>query len=134
MSTTLHKNERLKSRKAIENLFRKGAAFNNFPYRIVYVLASATDNKFPLQAGFSASARKFKKAVDRNRIKRVTKEVYRIQKTELQQALLNKHSTMSLFFIYTAGELPVYSLVKEKITVILKKLIHVVNEKTTSDT
>jgi ribonuclease P protein component len=76
----------------------------------------------PLQAGFSASSRNFKKAVDRNRIKRLMREAYRLQKNPLQEALQAKQKQLALFFIYTGKELPDYKTVSEKIGVILNKL------------
>lgn len=82
----------------------------------------------PLQAGFSASTRNFKKAVDRNRIKRITKEAYRLQKNELSHLLLTKNKTLAIFFIYTDKQLPAFAVVKERISTILKKLKTIINE------
>lgn len=134
MKSTLRKNERLKSRKAIESLFKNGIALKAFPYRVVYILASFADENPRLQAGFSASSRKFKKAVDRNRIKRITREAYRIHKRGLQRALESSNKKMQVFFIYTGGELPAFSVANEKLAGIMNKLIHIVDEKTTQDT
>ena len=77
----------------------------------------------PLQAGFGASSRHFKKAVDRNRIKRLGREAYRLQKEALLQRLTEKGLSLAVFFIYTGKELPEYATVTEKIGVILQKLI-----------
>jgi ribonuclease P protein component len=77
----------------------------------------------PLQAGFGASSRNFKKAVDRNRIKRLGREAYRLQKQPLLRQLTEKGFSMAVFFIYTGRELPVYATVTEKIGVALQKLI-----------
>ena len=76
-----------------------------------------------LQAGFGASSRNFKKAVDRNRIKRLGREAYRLQKGPLLQRLTEKGLSLAVFFIYTGKELPEYATVTEKIGVILQKLI-----------
>jgi ribonuclease P protein component len=76
-----------------------------------------------LQAGFGASSRHFKKAVDRNRIKRLGREAYRLQKGPLLQRLTEKGLSLAVFFIYTGKELPEYATVTEKIGVILQKLI-----------
>jgi ribonuclease P protein component len=76
-----------------------------------------------LQAGFGASSRHFKKAVDRNRIKRLGREAYRLQKGPLLQRLTEKGLSLAVFLIYTGKELPEYATVTEKIGVILQKLI-----------
>lgn len=76
-----------------------------------------------LQAGFGASSRNFKKAVDRNRIKRLTREAYRLQKPILQEWLRKKDRSLALFFIYTGKELPDYEVVKDKIGLALQKLM-----------
>jgi ribonuclease P protein component len=76
----------------------------------------------PLQAGVTVSSRNFKKAVQRNRVKRVLREVYRLQKLPLQNALISGQKSLALFFIYTSKTMPVYKEVSEKMEVILQKL------------
>lgn len=82
MKLTLGKQERLKSRKLIELLFTNGKSVKSFPLRMVFLEVSQT-SKFPIQAAFSVPKRSFKKAVDRNRIKRLLRETYRLQKEML---------------------------------------------------
>jgi ribonuclease P protein component len=77
----------------------------------------------PLQAGFGASSRYFKKAVDRNRIKRLGREAYRLQKEPLLRRLEEKGLCLAVFFIYTGKDLPDYPTVTQKIGVVLQKLI-----------
>ena len=76
-----------------------------------------------LQAGFGATTRNFKKAVDRNRIKRLSREAYRLQKQALHDHLVEKNHFLAVFFIYTGKELPDYGTVTEKIGVALQKLM-----------
>jgi ribonuclease P protein component len=122
---TLKKDERLKRRKIIEQLFSEGRAVTAFPIRVQYKMVDQLT--VPLQAGFSVSSRNFKRAVDRNRIKRLMREAYRLQKLPLEQALQTKQQQLALFLIYTGKELPVYALVKEKVEVVLTKLLQTVN-------
>jgi ribonuclease P protein component len=116
---------RLKRRKIIEQLFSEGRAVTAFPIRVQYKMVDQLT--VPLQAGFSVSSRNFKRAVDRNRIKRLMREAYRLQKLPLEQALQTKQQQLALFLIYTGKELPVYALVKEKVEVVLTKLLQTVN-------
>ncbi|OQP67040.1 ribonuclease P [Niastella vici] len=124
---TLNKTERLKRRKIIEQLFSEGRAVTAFPIRVQYKLIDQPGTG-PLQAGFSASSRNFKKAVDRNRIKRLMREAYRLQKAPLEQALQTKKRQLALFLIYTGRELPPYALVKEKVELVLKKLLQTIQD------
>ena len=127
---TLDKNERLKSRKSIEQLFKEGKKINLSPYLIYFITSPITGDltKFPIQFGVGVATRNFKKAVDRNRIKRVTKEAYRLQKIRLQEKLQAKNIQLNLFFIYTARELPVYNEAYKKVEVILKKIETIIDE------
>ena len=88
----------------------------------------SSENK--LQAGFAVSSRNFKKAADRNRIKRLMREAYRLQKNKLADLLKEKEKNLSLFFVYTGKELPLYNLISEKIEAALNRLIKLNNGNT----
>ena len=115
---TFSKTERLKSRKLIEALFRSGKTFQVFPFRVFCLWEPPSG--VPVQVGVGASKRNFKRAVDRNRIKRLMREGYRLQK----QLLEKEPGGLSLrvFILYTGKELPALPLVMEKMAVILTKL------------
>ena len=79
MRNTLGKQERLKSKKLIEKLYSEGDSVKIFPLRMMYVQTVHT-SEFPCQVGVSVAKRNYKLAVDRNRLKRLMRETYRLQK------------------------------------------------------
>jgi ribonuclease P protein component len=87
-----------------------------------------------LQIGVSVSKRNFKKAVSRNRIKRLLREAVRLQKKELSETLTQNKQQLAVFFIYTGKEIPAPAMVAEQMTLILNRLLKLVNEKHTSNT
>jgi ribonuclease P protein component len=99
MSNTFGKEEKLKSRKTIEKLFNGGNSVKAFP--LIAVFSDLEDNESHHKVGFSVSKRKFKKAVDRNRIKRKLREVYRLNKQVLLDWEGNKQAIM---IIYVSSE------------------------------
>ena len=121
------KQDKLKSRKAIAELFSNGKSFSNFPFKVIWL----PENKSAiLQTGIGVSSRYFKKATDRNRIKRLMREAYRLQKVMLQQHLEKNQLHLSVFILYVGRELPDYDMVFEKTGVLLKRLIKLCDENT----
>ena len=123
---TLGKKERLKSRKQTERLFSEGKKFTLAPFRIYYLFGK--DNSISLQFGTGVSSKLFKKAVHRNRVKRLIREAYRLQKIILQDKLEEQNIQLNLFFIYTGKELPEYKEVYDKTGKVLDKLCVIANE------
>jgi len=64
----------------------------------------------------------------------LTREAYRLQKKQLQEATIEKKLQLNIFFIYTGKELPAFNIVREKVNVILNKLTKIVNENNSPDT
>ncbi len=110
---TLGKNERLKSKKQTDLLFSEGKKFSVTPFRIFY--SENTSISTSHQFGVGVSSKIFKKATDRNRIKRLVREAWRLQKPLLQSKLV-------IFFIYTGKELPEYKEVFDKMGKAIEKL------------
>ena len=95
---TFSKTERLCSQVLIERLFEKGKSFNNFPFRITWM--EIAESTAPVKVVISVPKRSFKKAVDRNKIKRQIREVYRKEKQSVYDVLGDKK--ILLMLIYTA--------------------------------
>ena len=130
---TLGKSDKLKSAKAIEQLFKEGKSFSAFPFRVLYLYPEAPASGY-LQTAFSVSKKHFKKAVDRNRIKRLMREAWRLQKNVLASKINDNNKNLKVFIIYTGNELPEYDLIFEKTAVVIKRLIKICNETTVTNT
>ena len=129
---TLGKEERLKSRKQIEKLFAEGKSFVVIPFRIYFLVDGPWTMNHGLQFGVGVSAKNFKRAVDRNRIKRLTREAWRLQKNELTEKVKTTQKQLNVFFIYTGKEVPDFTIVRDKVTVVLKKLADKIDENISS--
>lgn len=122
----LPKTEKLKSRKQTDALFAGGKGFSVFPLRVMYSFAEAPEAP-GVQIGVSASKRLYKKAVHRNRIKRLLREAYRLQKEELLQTVKASNKRGIIFFLFTDKTLPSFEAVKAAMAKSLKKLSTLAN-------
>jgi ribonuclease P protein component len=129
---TYQKTDKLKSRKQTQHLFSTGQAINIFPIRLIYTIEPipiTADNlslTSLLQAGVGAPSRTFRKAVQRNRVKRLLREAYRLEKPNFisQAALDNKR--VNLFFLYTDAlvltQVEIQGKLKEALSILVTKL------------
>jgi ribonuclease P protein component len=92
----------LKSRKQIDALFTSGKKLNVAPFRVYYSVLPAAET--PLRFGIGVSSKVFKKAVDRNRVKRLARECWRLQKSSLADICRQQQVGILLFIVYTARE------------------------------
>ena len=95
---TFSKNERLCSKILIDRLIETGKSFNHSPYRITWL--PIAESSAPIKVVISIPKRSFKKAVDRNRLKRQTREIYRKQKQKVYDVLEDKK--ILVMIVYTA--------------------------------
>jgi ribonuclease P protein component len=124
-SYSLGKSERLKSRKQIDALFESGKKITQFPFRLLYKTEAGLSG---LKAGFAVSSKNFPRAVDRNRIKRLTREAYRIQKKDLEISLSRNSFGIQLFFIYTGKEMVTHEETTWRLKQLLDKLLKNLDE------
>jgi ribonuclease P protein component len=110
--------QKLKSKKQIDALFANGKSFLVFPIKIMYCILPEGKS---IQIGVTANKRNFKKAVDRNRIKRLLREAFRKQKHIILPS--TESFAIHVFFVFIDKALPSQQLIDEKMKVALQKLL-----------
>ena len=137
---TYQKKDKLKSRKQTQFLFSKGSAISVGPIRLLYTLETEDAEEFSieksskeksskgelskgvLQAGVGAHTRHFRKAVMRNKVKRLLREGYRMERPAFMNAINIDHKRLNLFFLYTESKVLTQEEIQEKIKAVLQKL------------
>jgi ribonuclease P protein component len=125
MQFTYNKQEKLKSRKLIKQLFEDGKALTVFPLRLLYLDIEHSSNQ-PIQASVTVSKRNFKRAVDRNRIKRLMREAYRLNKPFLYE---NVSENYIIMFIYLSKKEEKYNVFDEKMKAIINLFVKKISKK-----
>lgn len=98
---TFKKTERLCSSILIKNLFNKGnSVVTLFPFRIIWQRVTEPNWTFPAQVLITVSKRSFKRGVDRNRIKRQIRELYRLNKQQLYNVLSQQNQKIAISINY----------------------------------
>lgn len=122
MRQTFGKDERLHKKILIKKLFTKGASFYVYPFRVTS-LQTDLSSVPPIQILISVPKQSFKNAVDRNLLKRRIREAYRKNKQVLFGSLQEKHIKMLVCFTYTAKAILPYSVIHDKIIILLQRLM-----------
>jgi len=117
-----NKFEKLKSRKQIELLFAKGKSISSFPVKVFYLPVEHTP-VHPVQVGVGVSARNFKKAVDRNTIKRRMREAYRLHKLPLHEHLVAQQKSVAVFILWIDKQMPTTAALQDLMPTVIEKLI-----------
>ncbi len=137
MKQTFHRSERLKSEKTITNLFKEGRSFSCYPLRLVWsesvivpssdnILSNNTETVSPIQFSLSVPKKSFKRAHDRNLLRRRVREAYRLHKHTLYGMLKkpefagHKDKQFAFMVLYTAKEALPYAEIERGI----KKMIY----------
>lgn len=130
MDYTFSKAERLNSKKIIDKLFEKGSEKTSsvflYPFRVVYLPQNNDENNL-VSIIISVSKRSFKKAVDRNTLKRRIKEAYRLNKNLIyssKPSILPAH----IAFIYVGKEILPYIVIEAKMKEVLKMILAELNK------
>ncbi|MGV3705238.1 MAG: ribonuclease P protein component [Arcticibacter sp.] len=119
---TFKKEERLCNKRLLKKLFTDGSSFLVYPFRVVHIPEILPGN-YPVQVVVAVPKRKFKKAVDRNLLKRRIREAYRLHKDALLYPVLNQHNTrIMLSLSYIGNEIADYKIIEKKLLAVLKQL------------
>jgi ribonuclease P protein component len=121
MRFTFSKNERLSSRKILTELFEKGKSIVVSPFRVSFfktVLSSSS----PVQIAFSVPVKNFRQAVDRNRIKRQMREVYRKNKSSVYALLESQKIQCAMMIVFIGKVKPSFEEVEQKLKLTLLRL------------
>ena len=118
------KKEKLKSKKLIEKLFKEGKTLSNFPLKLIYLKVEV-----PVDAKFKTSVavpkKNFKSAVKRNRIKRLLRESYRLNK---HLVFNNSEGNFAFLILYLGKEMPNYPELEKGMQLILKKFLKKIDD------
>jgi ribonuclease P protein component len=121
MDQKFTKEERLTSKILISKLFDEGKKMHSYPFRIL-TLINPLPCDYPVQLLISVPRSQFRRAADRNRIKRLIRESYRRNKHMLYEVLEKNSKQMLLCIQYTSKEMPRFQTMQEKIIVLLQRL------------
>lgn len=119
MSFRFPKTEKLKSKKLIEQLFAEGVGITNYPIKLVYLKTRYEDDS-KCKVGVTVSKRNFKSAVKRNRIKRLMRESYRLNKHLIFN---NIEGDFAFMFLYLGKEIPSQSRITDAMITLMQKFV-----------
>lgn len=126
MRHTYPKQEKLKSRTLIDQLFSEGKSVSKYPLRLVYVqITNSEDSNIKL--GVSVSKKHFKKAVDRNYYKRVLREAYRLNKGSLLDAI--EDNNYAFMLLYQTKDRLTFQEINEKTIQLFEKFQKAIQNK-----
>ncbi|MFB6258878.1 MAG: ribonuclease P protein component [Flavobacteriales bacterium] len=130
MDGRLRRSERLKSKGSIDQLFKKGERVRSGKLLLLFDLSPDAGN---LRAGFGVPKRKLKKAHERNRVKRLMREIFRLNKETVLPILREKKCEASCFLLFKGDEVPSHSTLKREMIQLLERWEKRIEEKRTEE-
>ena len=124
MEFTLGKEERLKNNLSIQGLLKRGKTVSSFPLKIYWDYSPDPHQKYPVRAAITVPKRKFKRAVDRNLMKRRIREAYRLNKNMLYETLDQRNQKIQLIILLLSNEFIPYNQLEKRMREILLQLMN----------
>ena len=121
------KQYKLCKKTVIDDIFQHGKTIKEYPFVLRYIKAPL-DNNQPFQIVVSAPKKLHRKAVDRNKIKRLSKEALRLNKLPLESFCKSNNYQLGLFLIFSSKEILSFELMDRKIKKLINKLIQQLDE------
>lgn len=119
---SFRKEERLCSKKSLTELFQNGSSFLLYPFRVTTLKSPDQNQTFPIQVVIAVPKKRFKSSVDRNLIKRRTREAYRLHK-ELHLYQCLKENKILLGLSYVGTQIHEFDYIEGKLLLVMKSLI-----------
>jgi ribonuclease P protein component len=107
---------RIKRQTVFDKLTQQGDSIYVYPFKLIFTETGLPED-VPYQVAFGVSKKKFKKAVRRNRIKRLMRETFR-----LKQHLIPQDKSLALLVIYTSKKEEKFDFLLEQMESLLNKL------------
>ena len=123
MDQGLSKAERINSKLTIEHIFKKGDSVFAYPYRLVWIENSIEQEAIPAQILISVGKKRFKRAVDRNAIKRLIREVYRINKNKIWEHCKQNDLNLQMGIVYVGKEIGDFAVHNKAMLKLIEKLL-----------
>ncbi|MCL2302138.1 MAG: ribonuclease P protein component [Lentimicrobiaceae bacterium] len=123
MKNTFRKHDRLKSSLEIEALYRENKFVIAYPVKCYYSFSEIDEKEHIVRAAFAVPKKVFKKAVERNGLKRRMREAYRLNYKKVFEVFINKkEEQLKLFFIYIGREMMDFGAIEKSLLIILKSI------------
>lgn len=119
---TFKKEERLSSKKLMDELFESGKSVTEYPIRIIWKECEL-NSSYPVQLAIAVPKKLFKRAVHRNLLKRRIREAYRKNKDGIYKTLAGKGKKIAMVILFSGKEALSYEEIEKKLMVTLQKLI-----------
>ncbi len=114
---------RIKQRLLFDQLFESGQSLKKYPLRVSFVVpAEVKEGQAPVVAGFSVPKRRFKRAVDRNLLKRRMREAWRLLSPEFVESCRAKEKNLAVLLVYQSSEILSYEEIANAVKELLRRM------------